>query len=256
MMSLPLKGKKIIVTREKSQAKYFSDKIMEYGGKPIVVPLLTIESDDRPENQQILKKIEQYKWLIFTSANGVVCFFQLAEKYGVTMEQIQARKIAVVGEKTNRKLKEYGISADFVPSIYNADTLSEQFLSIEKNPEAILLIRGNLARAILPRELSKANIPYDSMYVYNTGYNFASKDLLNEVIQLPYDFITFTSPSSIDAYFAMTEQSIQQPCVCIGTTTEDRAKEMGIKQLITPEVFTVDAMVDCMIDYLSEKEQI
>ncbi|WP_156291207.1 uroporphyrinogen-III synthase [Oceanobacillus salinisoli] len=253
-MSSSLQGRKVIVTRDMKGAKQFSRKIVKAGGQPIEVPLLTITCDDRKENKRIFNDINQYDWIVFTSANGVECFFQLVGMYHVSLEELKTLKIAVVGQKTNKKLKKYGFSADFVPSRYNADTLAREFLLSIKNPGTVLLVRGNLSRTVLPRELKRANIPYDSLYVYRTRPNDKNRVLLNNVLQKSFDFMTFTSPSAIEAFFTLSEYPLHKPCVCIGTTTEQRAREKGISTVLTPETFTIDAMIDCMIDYINKKE--
>jgi uroporphyrinogen-III synthase len=255
-MIAPLRGKQIIVTREDAGGKIFSNKIRQYGGIPIEVPLLQIECDDCDENIRVMKKLERFDWFIFTSANGVECFFQLADQHQISYEILKSKNIAVVGEKTNKKLKEYGYSADFVPTIYDADTLSEEFLAETQHPGEILLIRGNLSRDVLPIELKKANISFESLYVYKTTVNGKSKYLLHEVLHKDFDFITFTSPSTIDAYFELSGYLVDNPCVCIGTTTEKKAKEKGFNTILTPKVYTVEAMIDMMIDYINKKEHI
>ncbi|KPH77122.1 uroporphyrinogen-III synthase [Oceanobacillus caeni] len=255
-MIAPLRSKKIIVTRENAGGKIFSKKISQYGGIPIEVPLLRIDCDDRDENRRIMKQLDHFDWFIFTSANGVEYFFKLANKHQISHEILNAKNIAVVGEKTNQKLKKYGYSADFVPTVYDANTLSKEFLAKFQNPGEILLIRGNLSRDVLPSELKKANLSFTSLYVYKTTINFKSKNLLNEILQREFDFITFTSPSTIDAYFELSGYLVDKPCVCIGTTTENKAREKGFSTILTPKVFTVDAMIDIIIDYINKKEHI
>ncbi|WP_068674518.1 uroporphyrinogen-III synthase [Oceanobacillus sp. Castelsardo] len=255
-MIAPLRNKRIIVTREDTGGKIFSNKINQFGGIPIEVPLLQVGCHDCDENKQIIKQLERFDWFIFTSANGVQCFFRLADKHQVSHEILKSKKIAVVGEKTNQKLMEYGYSADIVPSVYDADTLSKEFLSENQKPGEVLLIRGNLSRDVLPNELTKASIPFKNLYVYKTTLNSNSKHLLNDTLQTEFDFITFTSPSTIDAYFELSGYLVDKPCVCIGTTTENKAKEKGFSNILTPKVFTVDAMIDIMIDYINKKEHI
>ncbi|MFD1850137.1 uroporphyrinogen-III synthase [Oceanobacillus bengalensis] len=257
-MSDLLHGKKIIITREEKGSKVFSNKLLEFGAIPIEVPLLKISCKNQADNDQKLATFSTYEWIIFTSANGVECFFEMMKEQSVTLiKQLSQLKIAVVGHKTEDCLKCYGLSADFIPSTYNAETLAREFLRDNEKVGKVLLVRGNLSRDTLPIEFGKAGIVYDSMVVYETVYHLENRILLNQVITSDYDFITFTSPSSVDAFYKMADDTITTgPIVCIGTTTEDRAIELGFKQILAPNnEYTIDGMIRCMIDYISKGER-
>ncbi|RKQ37924.1 uroporphyrinogen-III synthase [Oceanobacillus halophilus] len=254
-MSAPLQRRKIIVTRDEKGAKRFSKKIAQYGGKAIEVPLLSISYDENEENKRLLQELDPYKWIFFTSANGVEGFFTLLQLYEISFSTLKNIQIAVVGHKTEMKLKKYGFSADFMPTIYNADTMADEFLSSYPDPGKVLLVRGNLSRNILPEEFVKATISYDCIQVYKTMIKRANRDRLNKALQEDYDFITFSSPSAVDAFMTLSDYPINKPCVCIGTTTEQRAKEVGFMKCLSPDSeFTIEAMIQCMIDYINNKE--
>ncbi|WP_085991771.1 uroporphyrinogen-III synthase [Oceanobacillus senegalensis] len=255
-MSGPLEAKKIIVTREEINNRYFAKKILQYGGTPIEVPLLSITCEDRKENKTILNDLDQYEWIFFTSANGVECFFQLVEMYHIPFSNINNKKIAAVGRKTKDKLNNFGIKVDFIPTTFNAETMAKEFLSSYSVTKQVLFVRGNLSRPVLIEEFEKAGVSYRTIEVYKTTIKEENKQLLNKAVEGPYDFITFTSPSAIDAFNKLTEYVITKPCVCIGTTTKQRALERGITNILMPmEEFTIDAMIECMVNYIKERQE-
>lgn len=45
---------------------------------------------------------------------------------------IEHCRIAAVGSKTKQAIEAYGYEVDFIPSIYHAETMAEEFLQLEK----------------------------------------------------------------------------------------------------------------------------
>ncbi|WP_330948658.1 uroporphyrinogen-III synthase [Virgibacillus sp. MG-45] len=257
-MTALLKGKNILVTRERNQAKEFSAKIKQCGGSSFEVPLLSIECKEDASVKHYLNQLHVYKWIFFTSANGVDCFIKLALIHGVSMDALKTLKVAVVGHKTEEAIQRYGITADFIPSVYDAEHMATEFLQKKEWTGRILLVRGNRSRFVLPHEFSHAGIAFDNIEVYDTTINTRVKSELNQLLQdVHFDFLTFTSPSTIDAFIQMIdldmEQFREQQCVCIGTTTAKQAKAVGFKQILIPKEFTIEGMIACMNDYLNER---
>lgn len=251
-MSISLAEKRIMITREEHQAKYFSNRVKAYGGIPVVVPLLKITGIDNEKNKRILRQLTNYLWIFFTSANGVHYFFELLHKYNMDTSLLKYKKIAVVGHKTENELRKFGFAADFIPSIYDADTMSSEFLDHTSDKGPILLVRGNRSRDVLPHMFIEQGMNFDCITVYETVYNYPVKEQLNEVLkEETIDFITFTSPSTVEAFVEMAIEKVDNPCVCIGTTTEKKARDLRFNSLLTPKEFTVDAMIELMSEYIA-----
>lgn len=253
MNARPLEGKRILITREKSQAKSFAEQIEACGGEPIQIPLINIVCRHESIDPHHIKK---YEWIFITSANGVHCFFQRLKE----QEQLHLLKdcrLAVVGHKTEEALKAYGFTADFIPSVYNADTMAEEFRQAFPNAKRLLLVRGNQSRPTLPREFTKHGYEFAMLEVYETMTNTEAKEALNQVLgQGKLDFITFTSPSTVQAFFELVNPKFldeQMVYVCIGTTTQAAAEAAGCKTILIPDVFTIEGMIETMKDYISKK---
>lgn len=256
-MSVTLRKKKILITRERNQAKKFAKKVLQFGGVPIEVPLLKIACKDSQADSYPFQHLHHYKWIFFTSSNGVDCFFKRANLHHCERKVSAECKLAAVGHKTAQALEGYGYHASFIPTTYNADVMASEFLSRFKRDETpILLVRGNRSRDVLPEVFTKQNISFDSIVVYETLYNFQVTDELNRVLnQEDPDFITFTSPSTVEAFFKMDEGVTTSDAVhaCIGTTTEKRAEELGFTNIIAPTQFTIDGMLEEISKYIAKK---
>lgn len=251
-MSNSLQQSKVLVTREESQAKIFSKEIAKHAGIPIEVPLLHIQCINHLGNEPIWERLSSFTWLFFTSANGVSCFFDQMELKNIPLTLLQDKKIAAVGHKTENELKLRNIRADFIPSVYDADTMASEFLA--KFPSVtgpFLLIRGNRSRDVLPIVFAERDIIYDSLEVYETTMNLHAIDKLQETLKThTFDYITFTSPSSVESFLRFGGERYilrDQKIVCIGTTTEKKARELGFSNLLVPAEFTIEGMIEEMI---------
>jgi uroporphyrinogen-III synthase len=255
-MDIDLQNKNILVTREEGQAEDFAEKIQQCGGNAYITPLLKVNSVVSTNHLQIFENLQHYEWIFFTSANGVHCFFDIW-KCNFESGNLKDHKIAVVGPKTNDVLREYGYQAAFIPSIYNAKTMAAEFLSKYDTKHPVLFIRGQLSSNILPDAFTKAGLDYECLIVYETCVNNESRAMLNERLgRGDIDYITLTSPSTVDAFFSLIENVSQiegKEIVCIGTTTENRAIEKGLSKLLVPKDFTIEGMIAGISDHLVKK---
>ena len=255
-MTVDLTNKRILVTRQEPKASELADHINQCGGEAIVTPLITIECQLSSHGETLIHKLESYEWIVFTSGNGVTCFFNQLIKHG-KQNQLKNAHIAAVGTKTNQVLQTFGYEADFMPSVYNAEIMAAELSGAYDLKGPVLLVQGQLSLTTINDMLQEKAIPFDRLIVYKTGINREATDRLQTVLSTEdVDFITFTSPSTIDAFMDLSKKQardIASTIVCIGTTTEKRALDYGFKHILVPDEFTIDSMLKKMHDYISEQ---
>lgn len=250
-MSGNLQHKKILVTRGKNQATHLVNLLEQHSGVVLHVPLISIQciSHDISKLQS-----NRYEWIFFTSVNGVRCFMKQRNAKAL----LKNCRIAAVGSKTAEKINQYGLDVHFIPSTYNAETMVEEFLNLYPQGNHLLLIRGNISRNVLIDAFKRENISYEPVVVYETRPNVSMKETLINTIKFEQpDVLTFTSPSTVNTFVTlldgtgMLEEVRKLPTVCIGTTTENSARNHQFTTLITPETFTIEAMVDKLIHFIN-----
>ncbi|MRH42950.1 hypothetical protein GH741_09660 [Aquibacillus halophilus] len=261
-MASPLAGKKILVTRSEDQATAFIEKLKEESAIPLVAPLLSFKPRILYENKKIFTKLHDFTWVFFTSANGVKFFFNQLDYWGLSHSVIDKLNTAVVGKKTNDMLREFGFKADFQPENFQGRQMVQEFLQQYSQKERIILFSGNRSNDDIPRELEQNHVFFRKIVIYDTLLNEESRQQLLEYIEndIP-DAYTFTSPSTIDAFLELTKvheervKSIKMTglCVCIGTTTENKAIEEGFKHILVPDVFTIEGMTVELTNYFLMK---
>jgi len=128
-LSRPLAGRTIAVTRAEQQLAE-ARRLFEHQGATVIdLPALVIgPPEDWGPLDDALDELEDFHWLIFSSANGVEAVQQrLAQRGGSLAHRPAGLKIAAVGRKTATCLEGLGAAADFVPPRFVADSLLEHF---------------------------------------------------------------------------------------------------------------------------------
>jgi len=236
---LPLKGVRILVTRPKSQAAVFINRLRDLGAAVTALPSIVTQKLDFD-----LPDFMDFGSILFTSASGVHFF----------MEQLFAREqdsralcgllIVAIGPATAQALHEYGLRANFVPTQYTGGMLASQLLSDPtRNLGRVLITRAKVSDPMLTDVLREASVEYLDLPVYETvRASQASVD------PLAFDYVTFTSASCV-THFTESVSDLdalkQVKAVCIGQQTARQAQAFGMQVLVS-EASTIDSMVDCL----------
>src|SRR4029453_14301694 len=74
--ALPLFGKRVVVTRPRRQASDLADRLARLGATPLLLPAVEIlPPKDLGPVDAAIARLDQFDWVVFTSANGVQSFF-------------------------------------------------------------------------------------------------------------------------------------------------------------------------------------
>ncbi|MYL19931.1 uroporphyrinogen-III synthase [Halobacillus litoralis] len=255
-MDAPLHGKNILITRGRSQAAPLKERIEEAGGVPRHTPLLAFQLNDQQTNEPILDELHEFSWIFLTSSNAVKFFFKWLHKHGRKLPADV--RTAVIGTKTERALQRYGRKADFLPASFQAAKMEEEFFQKYPEPGKLLYIRGNRSRDVLPAAFRKRAVFFKSLTVYDTLLlTNDQKNITSWLENGDLDALTFTSPSTIQAFKTVTkgsrESGLSLPCFCIGPTTARKAETEGFTDVFTPPQYTIEHMVEQMILYFKNE---
>lgn len=227
--SLPLKGKRILVTRPKTGAERLAGSLRALGANVLSFP--AIETRPIPFSVPVLSG---FTHMVFTSATGVQAFFQGLRKEGKDARSFYGLRILAVGKETASALERYGISPDFLPQVHTGQALAQE--ALEKG-EITALSRPLWPCAKTPspdleRTWEQAGISLTSLAVYETVFPPFSSIAPDEV-----DLITFTSQSCVESFAAgvkKPEAFSHLPAVCIGPKTAQAAEQYFSHIAIAP----------------------
>jgi len=230
----PLTGKRILVTRARHQAGQLSAELTALGAEVIEIPAIEILP---PESCEALDKalcdLQQYQWLIVTSANTVRSIRDRLAALGLPIEALSHLKIAAIGSATTRALRETGFSVTLTPEEYVAESLIDS-IGDQARDSRVLIARAAVARDLIPKALTRIGAQTDVVDAYRNIIPESSITRIAEIFapgQLPPDAATFTSSSTVTNFFHLLEAAdIHRPpeethAISIGPITSQTLRD-------------------------------
>jgi uroporphyrinogen III methyltransferase/synthase len=261
-MNEPLRDKNIVVTRDPAQSRNLIEKLTALGGKVYAFPTIKIKPpDDWQSCDQALEQIEEFDWIIFSSANGVRYFLKRAEHHGISYFHAS---IASVGVKTARELKKYGITSDLIPSSYTAQGLLNEFKKLDIKTRKILIPTSNLSRNELASGLSDMGADVEKIICYRTDLPDLGKsgDLRTFFADKKVDCYTFYSPSAFSSFLKLIGDepfkktlSKKTALAAIGPTTARAIKKQGFRVHIQPRESIDESMIEAIVTYFNKMKE-
>lgn len=254
----PLFGKTVIVTRARAQASELTKKLEAQGAKVIEVPAIKIvPAADYAPLDQAVGELHAYKWLVFTSANGVDYFFQRLLKAGKDARALATVKLAAIGSATAQVLADRGLTADLVPSAYKAEELAEALAGQIATGDKILIARAKVAREVLPESLRKLGAQVDVVTAYETAADCENKDELLAALQSgDASVVTFTSSSTVTNLLKVLgddKELLQKAALAaIGPVTADTLRQHGLAPAIEAEKYTIDGLMQAIENFYNK----
>jgi uroporphyrinogen-III synthase len=158
-----LQGLRVWVTRPEHQAEALCGLIEAQGGKAVRLPLLSIQPPQDPAAaHQLLARVADFDWVIFTSINAV--------QNGVALAPGTARwptRRVCIGAGTAHALEEAGLGKGLAP---DSGSSSEDVLALPPlqslRGQRVLLVKGEGGRDLLPRVLGSRGALVEQVEVY------------------------------------------------------------------------------------------
>jgi uroporphyrinogen III methyltransferase/synthase len=169
-------------------------------------------------------------------------------------------RIGAIGPRTADELGRYGLTADLIPSEYQAEGMVAAMSRHTLRAAKILIPRAEVARELLPEQLRAHGAEVDVVPVYRTVLPETDLSRLREQIQAgAIDVITFTSSSTVSNFVELIGGEAEARrlgaktiIACIGPITARTAEEFGLPVTIMPGENTVAALAQAIVRYYSE----
>jgi uroporphyrinogen III methyltransferase/synthase len=251
----PLLGKRIVVTRAREQASDLVERLSELGAECLECPTIKIVPvEDAASVHQAIDRLSRYDWIVFTSVNGVGCFFEALFARGFDVRALSRMKTAAIGPATAERLLNFGLKSDIVPESYRAESVVAAFRDQPVAGKHILLPRAATARPILPVELRNMGAEVDEVAVYQTLIDSENATLLIDALESDQvDVITFTSSSTVGNFNAVLPAECRSALVegitvaCIGPVTAKTARRLGFEVNIVAAEFTIPGLCAAIV---------
>lgn len=249
-----LAGKRVVVTRPKPQAEELAALLREQGAEAILAPSAQIEGQaDSRGLDDALERLDQYAWLLFTSANAVEAVCARPGAQSLRERRPPGLGVAAVGPASAAALAERGIQVDFVPSQAHGDALVAE-LPLAPG-DAVLLPRSAIGRAQVREQLAARGARVDDIAVYTTTAAPPAADSL-EMLRQGWDTIIFTSGSTARGFVAAAAEDAQigehlqrSVIVCIGPVTATAVRELGYTPQLVAAEHTAAGIVAALVEH-------
>lgn len=167
MASHGLTGKRILVTRAAEHAPALAELIRARGAVAEALPCLAVEYAPDAIGRG-LDALAAYQDVLFTSVNGVRAVAAVLEDQGQRLvDVLQHKRIAAVGAKTAKALRQYGVYVDIVPEIASQDGLIDAYRA-HAWPDSLLFFRAQEGSSVLLDALRQQGIGVMLVPAYRT----------------------------------------------------------------------------------------
>ncbi|SEG34601.1 uroporphyrinogen-III C-methyltransferase [Paenibacillus sp. UNC499MF] len=254
----PLFGKRVLVTRARSQASELVAMIEELGGEPVEFPVIKLQPPSSPDAQRMLDEalrgLGSYNWIVFTSTNGVEFFFRRMRELRLDIRSLSGVRIAAVGPKTAEALESRGLLVETLPGEFHADELLAELGKVVRAGERALLPTADIARNALPQGLRSLGLEVNEVDVYeNVPEVEGGEDVVRLLEEGQLHITTFTSSSTVTNLIGALEKlGVQNPVsllknteiACIGPKTEATLAGYELAAAYMPQEATISSLVE------------
>jgi uroporphyrinogen III methyltransferase / synthase len=252
-----LSGRAFLITRT-SEGNALERKILEsLGAKVVGLPSISIGPPTSwKKMDNAISKLDQFDWVVFTSASGVKIFFERIKRndpqlLGRLRKQDREKlpRFACVGPSTKHALEGLGLRCFLQPKEFTTMNLGKELARrMNVKGKKILLARAEVANKQITRILRDSGATVSEVSVYRTITQ--SKNLPPNFLEKITD-ITLTSPSTVRGLLrsvgAAEINSKKILIHCIGPVTARCAKKRGLNIENVAKVHTMDGLVNTIV---------
>jgi uroporphyrinogen III methyltransferase/synthase len=246
----PLAGLSVVVTRPRAQSEELVSGLAGAGASVIVCPAIAISDPvDSGRLEEAARRAGEYDWIVFTSVNAVDRFVTRLRDG----RALGGARIAAVGPATAAALARWHLVADVIAADGGAAGL------VASMPDAPPSIAGASARVLFPRAAEAGQVlvtgllgkgwEVDEVEAYRTVTATASDGAGAEILEAAAtaDVITFSSPSAVAGFLALSGGRVPEVVACIGPATAEAAALSGLEVDVVAAEHTDEGLIAGLI---------
>ncbi|NPD31035.1 uroporphyrinogen-III C-methyltransferase [Eggerthellaceae bacterium zg-1084] len=255
----PLFGKRVLVTRTRSQAGALSRLLEQEGAQAVELPVIEVAEPQSPEAlMDAACAVGSYQWVAFTSVNGVERFFDALSQRAHGPRDARAlgnARVAAIGPATAQALRVRGVVPDALPDEYRAEAVHDALREAGLvSGDRVLIPRAREARETLPEALRALGCTVDVVEAYRTVMPSQTQadELVEQLRAGLIDAVTFTSSSTVRNFLQLLgnrNRSLLEGVglFSIGPITSDTMRAEGLAVTAQADEYTIPGLVACMV---------
>jgi len=246
----PLDGRRVVVTRTRTQAPSLVDRLERLGATVVELPVIAVVDPadggtalDRAAHRLVSGA---YQWVAVTSSNAVSRLVAALGHQAVP----PTVQWAAVGSATARTLAAAGFVADLVPTVSLSEALADAFPPVPGTrlgtSGTVLFPRAESVPGTLAAGLRAKGWVVDEVVAYRTVASIPGPEAIDAAARA--DAITFTSSSTVDhAVELLGPDGLPPVVVSIGPVTSGSARAAGIDVTAEAQPHTIEGLVDAVV---------
>jgi len=254
-----------VVTRARDQAADLVRALEDRGAEAIVAPVIRIQPIEHLEAlRAALAGLSSYRWVVFTSQNAVQIVLDRLVAWGMTPRVFSATSVAAIGSVTADSLRKRGIQPALVPDEFVAEALVAALIGASGGALSgarVLVPNAAEAREVLGEQLRRHGATVENIPVYRTvPVQDDFSDLTSQIGAGRIDAVTFTNPTAVERFASLIGQEQAADLLnttvvaAIGPVTARAAIELGIKDPLIADTYTVEGLVQKLIDRFAAEQ--
>ena len=252
--SIPLAGKRIVITRSAAQSEAIARELSARGANSVVLPLMAFaEPEDFTALDAAIAQIDQFSWIIFTSAQAVRAVVKRRGELKNVMNWTGGHmRAAAVGPVSAEAAREAGFSVEFVAETHTGAALAEE-MGDRLRGTKVLLPRSDRANPDLPPALKLRGAEVTEVVAYRTlRPTEIDQRKLQQIADGEADAILFFSPSAVRHFAELfgSEQlrTLQDKLAiaAVGPVTANALSESGVIRMVVAGDTTAAAVVQAL----------
>jgi uroporphyrinogen III methyltransferase/synthase len=243
------------VTRARHQADSLAERLTELGAEIAFQPAIDIsDPPDWGPVDRVLRQLDQYDWLVFSSTNGVSSLLNRLRQTQGDLGQLAGVKLAAIGPSTADELARYDLRADLVPEQYRAESLAAA-LGKDAAGRRFLLARASRGREVLAEELVRAGGVVDQVVVYRSSDVPApDPEIAASLAAGRIDWITVTSSAIAKSLAGLFGDRLRlSRLASISPVTSETLRRLGYAPAVEASPYTMIGLVEAITE--AEKQR-
>lgn len=260
--SLPLLGRRVLVTRAEEQSLTMFESLKGFGAEPVAFPTIeTVPPARYDELDAALHALPTFNDLVFTSPNGVRYFMERLLALGYDARRAEGVRTACIGPGTANAARAAGLRADIVATEFRAEGLVRTMVEAGVRGHRVLVARAEQARAILLDSLREAGAEVHLAVTYRTVIPDDARTRAAALLNTHLDALTFTSASTVQHFCDILGDDVARTLAartlvaCIGPITRDAAIARGLRCDLMPADYTPEALVNALARHFADAPQ-
>jgi uroporphyrinogen III methyltransferase / synthase len=243
-----------VITRPAGEALQSAAILEALGAEVLLAPTVEIRpiSDPGPLDAAI-GQLDEFDWLVFTSANGVRFFLRRLEELGRDLRALGRLRLAAIGPATAEALAGYHLRADLVPDSFRSEALAVA-LGDRAAGNRILLARADRGRTVLREELEHlADVSQVAVY-HNADAVALPESVVERIADGTVDWITVTSSAIATRLHALLPEparrriGVEVRLASLSPVTSQTVAKLGWPVAVEATEYTWQGLVRSLVE--------